>query len=158
HLLEVVVPHALLAEAPLEAAERAADVADVRLRQPERVDVVGLVADLLAPDVVGEAHQGGDVAGAVEHQPVLQVGAPAREHFVGHPAQRLVASGEALARHALGLGGQRAHRAATLLPSPRAPALTSGWPSRRRPARPPPTLSDAVKEAAQAVDGTALHA
>ncbi|HRP46421.1 MAG TPA: hypothetical protein PLT07_02620 [Trueperaceae bacterium] len=76
-LLEVVVPHALLAQLALETAERAAYVTDVRLGEAQRVHEVRLAAHLLAAHEVGEAHDARNVAGAVEDEAVSQVEAAA---------------------------------------------------------------------------------
>src|SRR5690606_4848488 len=84
-------------------------VADVRLREAQGVDVVGLVPHLPPPDVVGQAHDAWQVARAVEDEAVLEGQAPAREDLVGDPREVGVAGDETLARHRRDGGGQRRH-------------------------------------------------
>ena len=90
HVRELHVPHALFAETALKAAEGAADVADVGLRQPERVHEVGLVADLLPPHMVGQPGDGGQVGRVKERHPLGERQPPPGEHLIGDGPERRV--------------------------------------------------------------------
>ena len=91
-LVEIVVPDPLLTEFSLEAAEGAADVADVGLRQAQAMDEVGLVADLALAHDIGQPRQGGHVGAAVEGHPLIEVEPLALQHLVGDGLELRIAN------------------------------------------------------------------